>query len=50
MKIRYLPLWFGKGATMWEMQVWRFCIGIRYPGYWRTSGVFWFMWDEEYDQ
>lgn len=32
-------IYFIKGATAWEWQVGRVYGGIRYPRFWRTSGL-----------
>jgi hypothetical protein len=28
-----------KGATAWEFQVWRIWFAVRFPRFWRTSGL-----------
>jgi hypothetical protein len=38
---------FLRGATMWELQIGRLCIYLRYPRFWRTSGLFYVLWEKD---
>lgn len=34
MKVRHLPIWIIRGATAYEVQVWRLCLRFVYRKYW----------------